>query len=299
MAETPEAQKDLCATEALGLKTPEELARLAELEDDFVCSISNIRNAAHTVDTLESLAKLTVSSVKGVTALEAPTDKTLRQLCEGLIKMRDNKAKVLDKFAVLNKTLVSHYAFTLLVPGGRADKAAEVVKDLITKYDVFALCQVDSSAEAILNLKVLEGLFMSRVRFPRQKAQNFTLAMRRWPEVIKLCQEPLDADTAHKRLVAMVPGFGQKAAAHFMRNIGLHNVDGDAVAIVDTHIQKFADMLQVNAPKRRYGTNSVSDAFRLWCKNNGYPLLLADAVVWMMYSRTQAENMVDFGGFDV
>jgi thermostable 8-oxoguanine DNA glycosylase len=299
MAETLTPKEGLCATEALGLKTPEELARLAEQDDDFVCSISNIRNTAFTVETLELLTNCVVTSVQGVTALAPPTGPAIHRLCEGLIQMRDNKACMQDKFAKLDKTLVAHYAFTLLVPGGRADKAAAVVKQLITDYDVFALCQVDTAAESILNLKVLEELFSSRIRFPRQKAENFVLAMRRWPEVVAVCQSNLDADTAHKRLVALVPGFGPKAAAHFMRNIGVHNVDGDAVAIVDTHIQKFVDMLQVNAPKRRYGKDSVAVAFTLWCKNSGYPLLLADAVVWMMYSRTQADNMVDFGGFNV
>jgi len=298
MAETLTPKENVCLTEALGLKTPEELSKLAQLEDEHFGAIVNMRAVQFTVPTLESLAGYVVNSVKAVTALSAPSPMALTKLCEGLIQMRDNKTRIMDKCAVLDKTLVSHYVFTLLVPGGRADKAAEVVQKLMTEYDVFALCSVESSAEALLNLQTVEALFTGKIRFPHQKAQNFVLAMRRWPEVVKLCQTPLDADVAHKRLIALVPGFGEKAAAHFMRNVGLHNVDGDAVAIVDTHIEKFVNLLQADAPKRRYGKDSISTSFKAWCKNQGYPLLLADAVVWMMYSRTSADNMVDFGEFN-
>lgn len=297
MAETLTPKEGLCATEALGLKTPEQLAELARLEDEDMAPV-NLRATAFTVDTLENLTQFVVESVKGVTALAAPSPVALHKLCQGLIEMRDNKARVIDKFALLDKTLMSHYVFTLLVPGGRADKAADVVQELLKNYDVFALCHENTAADAILDMQALEKVFTGRIRFPAQKAQRFMLAMRRWPEVIKLCQTPMDAALSHKRLVDLVPGFGDKAAAHFMRNIGMHSVDGDAVAIVDTHIEKFVDLLQSNAPKRRYGKDSVSTQFKLWCKNNGYPLLLADAVVWMMYSKTGAENMVDFGGYN-
>ena len=99
MAETLTPKENLCATEALGLKTPEQLAELARMEEDIETPV-NLRSVAFTIPTLVSLAEYVSASVKGVTALAAPSPLAILRLCQGLIQMRDNKVLINRKSVV-------------------------------------------------------------------------------------------------------------------------------------------------------------------------------------------------------
>ena len=260
----------------------------------------NLRSMAYTKETLLSVAVSATESIQAITLLPKPSDLAIDKLCTALLEMRDNGIRMQDPAAQFDKRLVWHYIFTLLVPGGRADKTSEAVKELLNTADVFSLCRIDPTAINILNKHALYAMFKSRVRFPERKADRLLLAMRRWPEVVKLLQQGgrgLLPEAMHMRLQSMVPGFGPKAAAHFMRNVGVHSVDTECIPIVDTHIRKFMELIGETPFRSKYGgPASVADGFTSWCRNQGFPLLLADAVIWMMYSGTNETDMVDFEG---
>ncbi len=179
-----------------------------------------------------------------------------------------------------------HLAFTILVPGGRARNAASVVRDLerdgyLTRGALPVMPQWWGDNAAHL------------IRFPRQKYERLVAAFIQYPDIVKTVLDNIEAPVRRlrKELMAMVPGFGLKAAAHFMRNTGLQSMDTEFVPIPDTHVAKFMKMTGQKPWK-------IGEAYMEVCEAEGLNPMLMDAMLWCRYSRTTDPVSLDFGNFE-
>lgn len=247
-------------------------------EDDRACNLrtERIHNA------LQILAL--------VPDLPSPTPALAGAVYDGLRKLEDNnKLWTLDPWGLV---LQEQLAFAIMVPGGRADRAAAAVKLMrdnkilpVRRNQIF----LPGAAELLL---VIEKL----VRFPQQKAERLAKALANWKTLVQLGQAPLLLTTLkHKLWMQNVDGFGPKAAAHFMRNTGLQSMSTDPIPIIDTHIRKLLLALGVVAAGAKQSV--CAEAFNNVCMQNRAPMLLVDALAWCAYSGTTDPSSIDFGNF--
>lgn len=220
-----------------------------------------------------------------------------------------------------NKLFLKQLAFTLIVPGGKASKAAEAVKILESDTDWFSGIRYLQSnvfgTQTVLPQTVVDKL-VPLMRFPKQKTLRLERAFRRYHNlVLQLSNTDLsDTIAVHKLLMKTVKGFGPKAAAHFMRNTGLQTLDSTFIPIVDTHVMKFVRAAFPNALitiKRtpmnmpRVPTTQAEqwlkatpkiygEMYAEYCENNNANPLLLDAYLWCAYSNTTVPESIDFGG---
>ena len=207
----------------------------------------------------------------------------------------------------LHRTLRLQLLFTLLVPGGKASKAAVAASALDRLFlrknrAVFALLRSRSIPrelkikEVIRRLdSIVDDVMYKNVRFPRTKLDRVGFANNVLPSMLpELIRKLMDGPTEilHKALVDNVPGFGPKAAAHFMRNTGLQTMDTGFVPIVDTHIRRFMGIVGIAGSQKACGKE-----FAHLCQSLDVNPLLADALVWCVASGTEDPGSVDFGNW--
>lgn len=206
-------------------------------------------------------------------------------------------AKALDRFAANRKRLVSdsaadqtlilkHAAFTMLVPGGKASKAREAV-DLL--FQTGLPWEAAYDGQAIANIA---KIIRPYVRFYRTKAKRLAGLWAMLPK-LQFTLIRLEVDACRDYLVKNVPGYGPKAAAHFMRNVGLSAGD-DALPIIDVHIRNFLFTLPFDSP---YEVEEREFAHQ--AKQLGVNVHLLDACVWCAYSGNWKPDNADFDNFGV
>ena len=191
-----------------------------------------------------------------------------------------------------------HLAFTLFVPSGRADRARMAVAEL-AKAGVFDRDWGRDDLPALE--RRINGLIRSLVRFPTQKAGRLAKALWGWSDLESFVQRNARPDNPARTrhcVQRLVPGFGPKAAAHFMRNTGLMH-GFSALPIIDTHIVKMITRLgfDIDPGLPAYGQyeRHFSRLSRLLLVS---PLLL-DAVIWSAYSGNWNPGTADFDNFDL
>jgi N-glycosylase/DNA lyase len=118
------------------------------------------------------------------------------------------------------------------------------------------------------------------IRFHNVKAKRL-LAIRELYPVIETTLATTDSSALRDTIVKLVPGFGLKEGAHFLRNIG--HLDN---AILDRHIFKHLLRLEVIdeiprslSPKTYY---DIEKKWKAYAKEIGIPLDELDLLFWSM-----------------
>lgn len=219
----------------------------------------------------------------------------VQELIAGLERFSVNRLTWWSDDPLKLRLLKLHLAFTMFVPGGRADKAKHAVTVL---YGSGILHADQSKADVTELTDAIYVLIKGDVRFPNQKAYRLAKALIRWDHIVRKAKDILLAPTpdAHEQLQRVVDGFGPKAAAHFMRNTGLMHGYG-ALPIIDTHIIKMLDGLgfAVNPHQDKY--RQYEQHFAALARLLGIEPLLLDAVVWCAYAGNWDTSKSDFDNF--
>lgn len=212
----------------------------------------------------------------------------------------DNRRLLLTDSSPADQLLLrQHLAFTLFVPAGRADRAALGIAE-ITKLGLLDSGWCGGPSD---RLRRITEAIRPYVRFYRQKAERLVLALGTLPDlqsgytaaIAPMCNtldEPV-IDTIHSWLQVRVKGMGDKATAHFMRNVGLFT-ETYAYPIIDTHIHK-----ALEAGNFKHGT--YTEARRSFIRMSAMfeiPPVLMDAYIWCTYSGNWNPETADFSNFN-
>lgn len=132
--------------------------------------------------------------------------------------------------------------------------------------------------------KVQEAL--RPTRFWQVKGRRVYYAISALPHVMKILNwldDGMQSKYARAELLDFIPGLGPKAASHFLRNMGVHNL-----AILDVHILRFlgrkkapATLAQYEALERRFNAEAA--------RRDISPAML-DAVLWIIGSGVKEFN---------
>lgn len=221
----------------------------------------------------------------------------LRAVDTALRRFTENRKLWAEPGNAGRKKLQMHTAFTLFVPAGRADKARTAVEVLeaqrVLPYTRTAFVNTGLGTELYRHIRPY-------VRFPQQKAGRLAFALDNWDSVVVTTAlealalaDPLDR---HSLITADIPGYGDKAAAHFMRNTGLMG-GMSAVPIIDVHIKKLLTGLDMVSPAEpRYSV--WANGFRTLSSSLGIAPLLLDAIVWQAYADNYNLTHSDFDNFE-
>jgi len=167
------------------------------------------------------------------------------------------------------------FIFCLLVPGGKATQTRKAVCLL----QDFHFYDKECTRQAALTL------IKSYVRFPEQKVDRLMEFKVMWPAfsqwLFKAMEYRVSAIKVRENIVANIKGFGYKAASHALRNLGFTNL-----AVIDTHILKYASFWYPENPKVGYpGSKKVylrmEEKFRNWAQGRfGLDPCILDWFIW-------------------
>jgi thermostable 8-oxoguanine DNA glycosylase len=180
-----------------------------------------------------------------------------------------------------------HMAFTLFAPAGRADRARTAV-DMLADMGYFDETKArgwDDEVYAVLK---------PRVRFWRQKTDRCGACMRMFDTMRD--ELPKEEGNINRRrwLMKYMPGYGPKAATHFMRNSGMmHYMDG--LPIIDVHIHKALEHFSF----RHSDYDEACLSFRRMAELVDVPVLILDAVLWCAYANNWELDGADFDNFGI
>lgn len=238
--------------------------------------------------------------------LEPPPDfaEHVSDIATALDRFACNRALWFDDSDAATAQLQKHLCFTLMVPGGRADKARAAV-DMLAANHRFPWHKDPD------NVKAVEAVCGPNVRFPGQKSWRIMVAMNRWDEIkAEVSQLIVDQDSDPSAISAMymrtqlmaggsvgIEGFGPKAAAHFMRNTGLmtgYNV----IPIIDTHVKKLLSYLGYVDANENPSYADYMEKFMTLAHKQWLPPLLLDAVAWCGFANNWSVTASDFDNFN-
>lgn len=121
---------------------------------------------------------------------------------------------------------------------------------------------------------------VKEVRFRNNKAKWLLEAKEKFLEVLEIVRDKnLNAVEKRRWLVKNINGFGMKTASHFLRNLGHTDL-----AIIDTHILKFMDVVSYPVTQRTY--EEIEENFKAVAKKKGLTPAELDSYVWKTYSGT-------------
>jgi thermostable 8-oxoguanine DNA glycosylase len=187
--------------------------------------------------------------------------------------------------------LKQHLAFTLMVPGGRADRAREAV-NIMTARNVFSPDSANDDALWVALRPAMRPL----VRFYKTKLEYVRGGLRKWDELVTQTRQwPKVAETdpgMRPWLTTHIKGMGLKAASHFMRNVGLSR-STTAHPIIDVHIHKALD--RFNFEHDSYAT--AEQSFAWLSKLVDVPVLTLDTMLWCAYANNWEMDTADFDNF--
>ncbi len=173
------------------------------------------------------------------------------------------------------ETIFYMFVFCLLVPGGKATQTRKAVCLL----QDFHFYDKECTREAALSL------IKSFVRFPEQKVDRLMEFKVMWPAfsswLIKAMEYRVSAVKVRENIVNNVKGFGFKAASHALRNLGYTNL-----AVIDTHILKYAKYWYPEKPDAGYPTSKagylkMEEKFRHWAQGRfGLDPCILDWFIW-------------------
>lgn len=193
--------------------------------------------------------------------------------------------------------LRKHLAFTMFVPGGRADRAKQAVLDL----HAAGLLGGDAEAWGWSRAARIADVVRPNVRFHKTKAMRLVKAVPYVENTVKLRMGSVRAGASTIRAAVVrdvhdalsnVAGMGPKATAHFMRNIGMF-CDELTYPIIDVHIHKLLGACYLEHGKYADAARS----FYTLASLTGIPVAYLDAYVWCCYSGNWAPENADFDNF--
>lgn len=268
--------KESCGTGSGGI-LGEELKQLA-------AEIAEI-NHKKTIEVLKDLERKTEEKIA------YPTSKQVDELIKAIAALKNNKHLFSEKEE--HVLLQQHMVFTLMVPGGRAERAHIALQGLTDKgfFDNPSDWTADKVAKEI----------NATVRWPNQKAARIVFAMSFWPTIVENIKQHLPKNDMaglyeiRKFLIKNVSGMSNKASAHFMRNVGLFYGDTRAFPIIDTHIYKFLEAYNFKYSKTNY--KDAERSFAAAASLTQLPVIFLDAILWCGLSGSWDVANLDFGNF--
>lgn len=238
-------------------------------------------------DTDESFAHLARA-----TGLKFPQD-GIANLKAALRRFEQNCARWTDPAfgsREMDPVLWKHSLFTLWVPGGKASKVRTAI-DALDGDGWF-----DELSDN-WDYELLVERISPYVRFPRQKAKRTRDAMACLRIMFENNTVPHSVLKKHTNTVKCVPGMGNKAAAHFMRNTGLSH-GWEAIPIIDTHILKFLHNAKGAQTIQPGQYRSACTLFTAAARKYNIPPLLLDAALWCAYANNWDITHSDFDNFE-
>lgn len=221
----------------------------------------------------------------------------MRKMEAALRRFRDNRqlwAEATESFSG-RLQLQRHLAFTLFVPAGRADKARQAV-ELLHLHGLLPHYGKQISGKSAAIFTAIRPL----VRFPQQKTDRLCHALTHWDDIVVAAVTAIGTDDVmarHARIKETVPGYGDKAAAHFMRNTGLMG-GMEAIPIIDVHIKKLLAGLGLVQAGLDPAYGIWADQFNCLARMTGIPPLLLDALVWQAFADNYDMTHSDFDNFN-
>lgn len=221
--------------------------------------------------------------------LPIPTPEQVQVIVHGLQCFAANRnlwGDTKDPMSSAHWLIIKHMAFTMFVPGGKADRAREAV-DHLDKHDVL---HVLGKYE---NWEKAKKKVNSLVRFYPTKEKHIKAAIENLDEIREAMMSPgWSVEARRSWLVENVKGYGPKAAAHFMRNTGLMS-GYNALPIIDVHIHKALGALNFEHETYEQAEKSFMQLSRLL----QLPPLFLDAGLWCAYAGNWELESSDFGNF--
>lgn len=214
----------------------------------------------------------------------------INRLTEAVAALTENYDKMDRMDAAGQRLFRQHLAFTQFVPGGKAVRAHKAVMDL-TEAHFFDDPEIWDAGQ-------VAEIIRPNVRFHNVKAghfvDNITMMDADWCKryLFTGSTSPGAIDLAYWQLIEHALGFGYKAAAHLLRNIGLFTY-AHARPIIDVHIHKLlgaCHMAHANYPE-------AGHSFYVLSELKGLPIIMLDAYAWCAYSGNWETESVDFGNF--
>jgi thermostable 8-oxoguanine DNA glycosylase len=188
----------------------------------------------------------------------------------------------------LDATLLrKHMAFTLFAPAGRADRARIAVDALAAEGYLGDIKARSWDEEAL-------SLIRPHVRFPKQKADRCEACLDLFRTMQKELPQIQGYMERRRWLEKNMPGYGPKAATHFMRNSGMMHYN-DGLPIIDVHIHKALEHFgfkHVQYEESCHAFQSMADLIEV-------PVLILDAVLWCAYAKNWELDGADFDNFGV
>ena len=120
------------------------------------------------------------------------------------------------------------------------------------------------------------------IRFHNVKSKRLLVIREKYPEIHTLLHSEIkDSAELRERIIELVPGFGLKEGAHFLRNIGYRNL-----AILDRHIFKHLIRLDIikrlpkSLTKKRYF--AIEKKWKKFADEVGISIDELDLLFWSM-----------------
>jgi thermostable 8-oxoguanine DNA glycosylase len=201
-------------------------------------------------------------------------------------------------------------AFTLMVPGGKADRARTGLNALAESMP-FLFEYINYSPKMVERVATIIKPY---ARFYKGKANNLVYNLCNWQwGILKkkiLDSEHLTLPELRDVIMNHVRGFGYKATAHFIRNtgLGMPNEYGGfsslTLPIIDVHIVKALTGLGFAVPPIAPGVGlndrdylALESNFSSLCNLLNIDISLLDAVLWCAYSDNWDMTRSDFDNY--
>jgi len=212
---------------------------------------------------------------------QLPSQEKLDNLLNNLNEFRCNYGRW-RAICDLDNVLRRHLAFTLLVPGGKADRARFAVDVL----------HAQGCLTKPLKSRVVAKMIRPYVRFHNVKARRLVTALRLFPRLQNQVLLHTGLKITHDWIVKHIKGLGRKATAHFMRNTGIWS-DRHAYPLIDVHIHKVLEAFNF-----KHSTYSEAEqSFWNLAEFTGLDIIFLDAVLWCTYANNWNFSNSDFDNF--
>jgi thermostable 8-oxoguanine DNA glycosylase len=219
------------------------------------------------------------------------TDARIEALSQEVWSFKANTPKLYSTDIAEQQLVRQHLAFTLFVPGGRADRAHKAVMEL-TEQGYLGASYNGGWFNDTSEVAKVAAIMRPNVRFYKTKAGYLARALDAFQEVPIAMLNNQGIDEMNRWLFNTIPGLGLKAAAHLMRNLGFFTEDY-AYPIIDVHIHKLLEA--GNFKHDTYGEAETS--FLRLAELTDIPVVLLDAYVWCTYSQNWNPDTADFSNF--
>lgn len=292
MDEKRKKSEDLCK-ENVGTWEPltaEELADQPEME--LLGDISEEELLADSVHDILSARDIICDTAGSVRIPDA----VVYRLMDTILSLNRIKARLMAANGLYDLGLIARYILAICMSVYSSSDVIPAITKLMREYDVISIFEGNGNT---LYRAELVRLFSTYTSIPKVYADRVYAGMRKWPYVVNLCQTEPDINKLYNTLTSRVKGMSFRAAAEFLRNVGINTLDSDNIPMLNQHVTKFVQSVDIDIAKASTNYShprTVSKLFREWCRVHRIPTAIASFLVDIAYS--EDSMYLDIGDFD-